>query len=380
MQTSVTQPQDRLLSSNSIIRVVTTLPAIRTATTADGVRIAYHTIGKGPPVVMLFPYHVNHLRLNWQVARHRRAMEFLARFFTVVNLDFRGAGLSERGIGDLSLDTFVEDLDAVLRHLTAPLIALCAMGPAAAGACRFAGVHAEQVAGLVVVGGGDSAANRHLLELRRLNPPLEARLRGALIGGDDDVENAERLAAVARESLEGDALQKWERLFRDTQLAELAASVRAPCLCVHAADDELVPVEAGRTFAERVPHATFMSVPVRTNMQIWRDRGALRSIALFLADVLGVDSRPIRRGGHRGLADHCPGGLSTREVEVLRLIAAGNTNRQIGAALCISANTVSHHLRSIFAKTATANRTEAAAFAHRWILADRPSTRSKPHV
>lgn len=66
---------------------------------------------------MLFPYHVNHLALNWQVALHRGAIEFFARYFTVVNLDFRGAGLSERRIGGLSLDTFAEDLDAVLTML-----------------------------------------------------------------------------------------------------------------------------------------------------------------------------------------------------------------------------------------------------------------------
>ncbi len=353
--------------------------AIRHAMTVDGVRIAHHALGDGPPVVLLFPYHVNHLRLNWEVELHRRGMEFLARYFTVVNLDFRGAGLSERAVPGFSLDAFVEDIDAVLKPLKAQSIALCAMGPAAATACRFAATYPERVAGLVFIGGGDSDANRHLLELRRLNPSLEARLRGAVLGGDDDWENAESLAAVARDALEPDALGEWERLFRETRLGDLARSVIAPCLCVHATDDDLVPIAAGRAFAECLPRSSFMPVPVTTSMQIWRDRGALRAIALFLADRLGVDPSAIRRGGQRGLGDHFAAGLSAREVEVLRLIAAGRSNRQIAAALCISANTVSHHLRNIFAKTATANRTEAAAFAYRWVLEDRPATRSKLH-
>ena len=362
----------------SIIATMIPPPVIQNAMTADGVRIAYHTLGDGPPVVMLFPYHVNHLSLNWGVERHRRGMEFLARYFTVVNLDLRGAGMSERGIRGLSLDTFVEDIDAVLRRFKAKSVAFCAMGPAAATACRFAAVHPLRVAGLVFVSGGHSDANRHLLELRRLNPSLEARVRGALLGGDDDWENAASLAAVAREALDPGALREWERLFTETPLAELARSVTAPCLSVHAADDELVPIAAGRAFADCLPHSTFMTVPVSTGMQIWRDRGALRAIALFLADRLGVDSSAIRRGGQRGLGDHFPAGLSAREVEVLRLIAAGSTNRQIAATLCISPNTVSHHLRNIFVKTATANRTAAAAFAHRWVP-ERPATRSKLH-
>lgn len=58
-----------------------------------------------------------------------------------------------------------------------------------------------------------------------------------------------------------------------------------------------------------------------------------------------------------------PAGLSKREVEVLRLVAAGKGNREIGRMLYLSENTVANHVRNILAKTNSANRTEAAAFA-----------------
>ena len=60
-----------------------------------------------------------------------------------------------------------------------------------------------------------------------------------------------------------------------------------------------------------------------------------------------------------------PDGLSQREVEVLRLVAAGKTDREIGEELIISIYTVSNHVRSILNKTGSANRTEAAAYAAR---------------
>ena len=41
---------------------------------------------------------------------------------------------------------------------------------------------------------------------------LEARIRGALLGGDDDFEAAESLAAVARDALDADELREWEQL------------------------------------------------------------------------------------------------------------------------------------------------------------------------
>jgi DNA-binding CsgD family transcriptional regulator len=60
-----------------------------------------------------------------------------------------------------------------------------------------------------------------------------------------------------------------------------------------------------------------------------------------------------------------PCGLTPREVEVLRLIASGKSNHDIAEALFVGPNTVANHVRSILTKTNTANRTEAAAYAHR---------------
>ena len=58
-----------------------------------------------------------------------------------------------------------------------------------------------------------------------------------------------------------------------------------------------------------------------------------------------------------------PAGLSHREVEVLRLVAAGKTDREIAEELFISFRTVGNHVRNILNKTNTINRTEAATFA-----------------
>ena len=58
-----------------------------------------------------------------------------------------------------------------------------------------------------------------------------------------------------------------------------------------------------------------------------------------------------------------PDGLTDREVEVLRLLAAGLSNREIGERLYISTNTAANHVRSILIKTGAANRTQAAMYA-----------------
>jgi ATP/maltotriose-dependent transcriptional regulator MalT len=61
---------------------------------------------------------------------------------------------------------------------------------------------------------------------------------------------------------------------------------------------------------------------------------------------------------------HAPShGLSERELEVLRLVAAGKSNREIASALVISEHTVARHLQNIYAKLRVSSRAAATAFA-----------------
>jgi predicted ATPase/DNA-binding CsgD family transcriptional regulator len=86
-----------------------------------------------------------------------------------------------------------------------------------------------------------------------------------------------------------------------------------------------------------------------------------------LAVQAHLEQLPARssRSGTRSL----PAGLSSREVEVLRLVAQGKSNRQIAEELVLSEKTVINHLTSIFNKTVTDNRAAATAFAIRHGLA-----------
>jgi predicted ATPase/DNA-binding CsgD family transcriptional regulator len=87
-------------------------------------------------------------------------------------------------------------------------------------------------------------------------------------------------------------------------------------------------------------------------------RAGMRQV---LAGILEERARLARDEGGSAL----PAGLSQREAEVLRLVAAGRSNRDIARELHLSENTVAKHLTSIFNKTASDNRAAAAAFALR---------------
>lgn len=80
------------------------------------------------------------------------------------------------------------------------------------------------------------------------------------------------------------------------------------------------------------------------------------------------------RGMLEGLAESgsaTPAGLSAREVEVLRLVAEGRTNRQVGSALHISERTVARHLSNLFTKIGVSSRAAATAYAYEHGLVER---------
>jgi DNA-binding CsgD family transcriptional regulator len=91
---------------------------------------------------------------------------------------------------------------------------------------------------------------------------------------------------------------------------------------------------------------------------------AARLGARPLAAVLAELGRRARLGDGAVRGGSPLGGLTSRELEVLRLLAAGRSNREIAAELFIAPKTASVHVSNILAKLGAASRTEAAAIAH----------------
>jgi predicted ATPase/DNA-binding CsgD family transcriptional regulator len=98
---------------------------------------------------------------------------------------------------------------------------------------------------------------------------------------------------------------------------------------------------------------------------------AMLTEAATLAERIGMPmllARARALGGRLDRARTPPDDLSWREVDILRLVALGRSNREIGLELSISGHTVANHVRSILRKTGAANRTEAAGYAYRHSL------------
>jgi DNA-binding CsgD family transcriptional regulator/pimeloyl-ACP methyl ester carboxylesterase len=342
--------------------MVDVMPELRRLRLSDGVSIAHHVTGSGQDLVVLFPYHVNHLELTWATPLHRQAIVRLAGAFRVVNLDLRGAGLSDRDVADVSIDRLGDDVVAVMDHLQVGSAAICAMGNAALVACRLAAFHPQRITRVALIGAGSSAIDGRLLELHDLNPDLQFDVRASVVAGLGDPMNAAALATVMKNAVSADTFSRFLDGARATDLSALIAKVQAPVLLVNATNDQLIPLATAHRLANGHGHVAVLPVEGDSAIAPWRDQVAIGAMIRFLqGDPPEHDTATGRRRRHTTSTLQ----LTVREADVLRLVSQGRTNRQVADQLYISPNTVSHHLRGIFAKTGSHNRSEAAAFAHR---------------
>ena len=89
-------------------------PNIGYTETADGVSIAFTTVGEGRPLVLMSSLPFSHVQLEWTIPEIRSWYQRLARDRTLIRYDSRGFGLSERAVDDFSLEAHVLDLESVI--------------------------------------------------------------------------------------------------------------------------------------------------------------------------------------------------------------------------------------------------------------------------
>ena len=156
-------------------------------------------------------------------------------------------------------------------------------------------------------------------------------------------------SGVARPELWSDAADTWEQLERPP-LAAYCRWRQAEALVAAGASR----VEASAPLREAHAVATRIGAqPLLRELELLAERARL--------DLTSQDAEP--PDGEQGLEEAL--GLTTREAEVLTLVARGYTNREIAQALVISVKTASVHVSHILRKLDAPNRLEAAAIAHR---------------
>jgi pimeloyl-ACP methyl ester carboxylesterase/DNA-binding CsgD family transcriptional regulator len=334
-------------------------PPVQYVTTADGINVAYTVSGGGPPLVFV-PNLMNHVLLSWQKPNLGSWLRALAGRFRLVCYDSRGMGMSTRGLSeDHSVADYETDLEAVLGQLQLERVVLCAQGSGSQIAIRYVIGHPEQVAALVLIGPATVQSLRAGELIYRTLPEQdwEMFLNTTAKASNPSRTDIPKLVEMMKLSVTQEDWLRHRRGRRDDHEAVLS-QVRTPTLVLHPRDFVGLPVEESMKVAQ-LSKGRLEIIDGDDNHGDARQ--GLTAIERFLADLpQAVTDTPNPIGTTPR--------LSARELDVLRLVAAGRTNQQIADDLVISLNTVRRHMTNIFAKTGTVNRVGAASFAHQHSL------------
>jgi pimeloyl-ACP methyl ester carboxylesterase/DNA-binding CsgD family transcriptional regulator len=346
-------------------------PDIAFATAADGVRIAWTSIGSGQALIHLPGVPFSNIEGEWRSPVLRRAYTELGEAVRLIRFDGRGTGRSERDVTDLSLEAYLGDIDAVVDAARVDGCVLLGYYASAPHAIAWAARHPERVRGLILFGGATShletmraPAIRALLSLieRDWDTFVES-VTHAWLGwpeGDEgrlaaDIFRTSTTPAVARATLEAASA---------VDVADDTSHVRCPVLVLHRADAQVIPLEVSTELTRSLPGGRLALLPGSSaGLFFEATEQAVDRIVAFVQDPVAEPTAVAAAAPDR--VARGSGGLSPRETEVLKLLAGGESNGQIAARLGISINTVERHVVNLYRKIDARGRADATAWAIR---------------
>lgn len=345
-------------------RPVEDAPGLQSARTSDGVTIAYQVFGSGPAVVWL--PSLSNIVSHWRIPFLRNAYRHLARSMTVLIYDGRGTGSSDRRVdpNDLGIEAHLRDLQAVVVASGLDTVSLLGYYHSVATAIAYAAENPRSVTRLVLFGGA--------ARMRETMTPVQTQALLSLVEQDWDLfadaaaqtwlgwgsgESAQLVAEAFRGAATPTMANAW---FAAAQSIDVTASVPrvvAPTMVLHRQSERQIPVEVSRRLAAALPNGQLVELPGSSPTLFMENaRADLDLVTTYLSTGLVRSVEVPSRAGDL---------VTAREMEVLRLIAAGDSNAEIARSLGIAVHTVERHAANLYRKIGARGRADATAYALR---------------
>ena len=344
---------------------------IRYVRTKDGVQLAWADAGTGPVMIKTANW-LTHLEYEWESPVWRHWIRFFSDHFRYIRYDERGCGMTDRNVGDLSLERWVEDVeDVVAAADVREPFSMLGISQGGAICVAYAVKHPERVSKLVLYGGyargpfrrGDpdrASFYQAMIDLVRLewgsdNPTFRQVFTSRFTPGGTE-EQIGWYNDLCRKTLTADIAARLLESRAMIDVTDLLGEVRAKTLVLHARGDFVVPIAEGKILATGIPGAQFVELDSNNHILL-ENEPAWKRFCDEVSEFMALE-------GETHGEDPAFASLSPREREVLVLITEGLGNAQIAERLSISEKTVRNHVSNLFDKLGVWTRAQAIVFAH----------------
>lgn len=340
---------------------------VRFCRAPDGTRIAYAVHGSGPPLLVAACW-MSHLQFDWQSPVWRHFLDDLGRIATVIRYDERGHGLSDWDCEDFGLEARIGDLEAVADAAGYEQFALLAMSQGGPVSAVYATRHPERLSHLIFYSSYSAAgrgATEEDLEMAavydemtrvgwdRPTPEFRRVFTFQMIPGATE-EQMRWLDELMRMSTSAEVSLKARRERRKADADWALAAITTPTLVIHGRNDHMNDFDDGVFLAANIAGARLVPLESQNHILLGDEpawKVFMNEVTAFLAPD---DGATIPRSA-------AVEALSARELDVLRLVAAGHDNEAIATSLFISVRTVERHLQNIYAKLGVQGKSARAA-------------------
>jgi DNA-binding CsgD family transcriptional regulator/pimeloyl-ACP methyl ester carboxylesterase len=337
---------------------------------ADGTTLAWASTGTGPALVQLPAIPFGDLVGERRVPSIGAALDALARRLRLVQYDGRGAGHSQRVVADVGLEAHLADLDAIIAAARLQRYALLGSYHSVVVALAHAARHPARVSALALFGGGprgwdlmSGQGTQALLSLieRDWDTFVES-VAHAWLGwptGDEGPLAADWFRGATTPAVALATIREMSGVDMTPELGRIGC----PVLVLHREGGPVIPRELSERFVVSLP-AGQLRLLEGSSAGLFTE-GGLEVVDLMASFVGGERTTGAEARAGRPARATRPDGLTPREVEVLRLLARGETNGGIATALGVSVNTVERHVANIYRKIDARGRADAAGHAVR---------------
>ena len=241
---------------------------IRFCRAEDGTRIAYATVGSGPPLLKAANW-MTHLDLEWTTPVWSHWLSGLARDRQLIRYDERGCGMSDWDVPSFTFDDWVDDLDTVVEAAGLDRFPLLGVSQGGAVAVAYAVRRPERVSHLILAGAyargrlvrarddDEREAAGIDLEVARVGwghqDPGFLRIFASQFLPDGTTQDWDDFIAFQRQTTSPANGVRFLEEFADIDVSRIAHRVQCPTLILHSRNDARVPATQASELATLIP-------------------------------------------------------------------------------------------------------------------------------